>query len=73
MLGRILHLAFDAVLVSAALAGIKRSSGLSINVEQIKNEEIQKAVKRYLDFGDWTLDQGIAVASSSPWFKRETR
>ncbi|CAG8717362.1 6260_t:CDS:2, partial [Scutellospora calospora] len=41
-IGRLVHYAADAVLVSAVLAGIKRSTGLTIATNRIENEEVRK-------------------------------
>ncbi|KAI4738196.1 hypothetical protein E4T44_15223, partial [Aureobasidium sp. EXF-8845] len=45
VLGRLTHYAFDAVLISAFLAGVKRSTGLtpSINEDKITDNETAKS------------------------------
>jgi len=72
MLGRLTHYAFDAVLLSAFLAGMKRSTGLTFKKDKITggNNEISTWVDKYLGLGEWVMDQSIAVASSSGWFER---
>ncbi|KAL1991573.1 hypothetical protein VTN49DRAFT_4881 [Thermomyces lanuginosus] len=50
VLGRLTHYAFDAVLVSAFLAGIKRSTGLtpSLNSDKITdNQEVKRCLSLY--------------------------
>ncbi|KAL1876178.1 hypothetical protein VTK73DRAFT_9616 [Phialemonium thermophilum] len=71
-LGRLTHYAFDAVLFSAFLAGMKRSTGLTFKTEKVtgENKEVATWVKKYLDVGEWVMDQSVAIAGSSGWFER---
>ncbi|KAK0714394.1 hypothetical protein B0T21DRAFT_387104 [Apiosordaria backusii] len=72
-LGRLSHYAFDAVLISTILAGMKRSTGLTFQVDQIgaeENDPFRKFMNRYLGVGEWVMDQSVAIAGSSKWFKR---
>ncbi|KAJ5137669.1 hypothetical protein N7526_003902 [Penicillium atrosanguineum] len=71
MFGRLTHYAFDAVLFSAFLAGVKRSTGLTLKSEQIsENKEVKRWVDNYLGVGEWVMDQSVAVMGSSSWFER---
>ena len=72
VLGRLTHYAFDAVLFSAFLAGMKRSTGLTLKKDKVagENKEMTKWVDKYLGIGEWLMDQSVAVASSSGWFER---
>jgi len=71
MITRLTHYAFDAVLISAFLAGIKRSTGLTLNSDRItENREIKKWIDKYLGVGEWVMDQSVAVLGSSGWFER---
>ncbi|OQD87035.1 hypothetical protein PENANT_c006G00128 [Penicillium antarcticum] len=73
MFGRLTHYAFDAVLFSAFLAGVKRSTGLTPSVDSDKisdNKEVQKWINNYLGVGEWVMDQSVAVMGSSAWFER---
>ncbi|KAL2113734.1 hypothetical protein VUR80DRAFT_2703 [Thermomyces stellatus] len=73
-LGRLTHYAFDAVLFSAFLAGMKRSTGLTPSLKTDKvgdNQEVTKWIDKYLGVGEWVMDQSIAVAASSGWFERK--
>jgi len=73
VLGRITHYAFDAVLLSAFLAGIKRSTGLtpSLKSDQVSSSpEVRKWLDKYLGVGEWVMDQSVAVMGSSAWFAR---
>ncbi|CAI4219358.1 unnamed protein product [Parascedosporium putredinis] len=75
VLGRLTHYAFDAVLFSAFLAGVKRSTGLTPSFKTDKasgeNKEMAKWIDKYLGVGEWVMDQSIAVAASSGWFERK--
>jgi len=73
VLGRLTHYAFDAVLISAFLAGVKRSTGLtpSFDTGKISNsKEVKGWVDKYLGVGEWVMDQSIAVLGSSGYFER---
>lgn len=71
-LGRLTHYAFDAVLISAFLAGMKRSTGLTIKSEKVsgENKDMNKWIDKYLGVGEWVMDQSVALAGSSSWFER---
>ncbi|RIA95272.1 hypothetical protein C1645_689144 [Glomus cerebriforme] len=71
VLGKIVHIAADAVLVSAVLAGIKRSTGLSVATHKIENQEIKNAVVKFLNVGEWVVDQSILIMSNSAYFERK--
>jgi len=73
VLGRLTHYAFDAVLISAFLAGVKRSTGLtpSFNSDKIaESKEVKRWVDNYLGMGEWVMDQSVAILGSSGWFER---
>lgn len=73
VLGRLTHYAFDAVLISAFLAGMKRSTGLTPSLKKnslTENKDVNYWVDRYLGVGEFVLDQAVAVAGSSGWFER---
>ncbi|KAJ4373888.1 hypothetical protein N0V83_002627 [Neocucurbitaria cava] len=60
-LGRVAHYAFDAVLISAFLAGVRRSTGLTV----------KKWIDNYLWVGETLMDQSVAIFSSSSYFERK--
>jgi len=73
-LGKILHYTFDAVLISAFLAGMKRSTGLTPSFRKnalTENKDINVWIDKYLGVGEWVMDQSVAVAGSSAWFERK--
>ncbi|KAI1432781.1 hypothetical protein GGR50DRAFT_562308 [Xylaria sp. CBS 124048] len=71
-LGRLGHYAFDAVLISTILAGMRRSTGLTVKSDRITGDspEMNKWVTKYLGVGEWVLDQSVAFAGSSKYFER---
>ncbi|KAF2651641.1 DUF1748-domain-containing protein [Lophiostoma macrostomum CBS 122681] len=73
-LGRVAHYAFDAVLLSAFLAGVRRSTGLTPSVKSENFTEtpgLKKWIDNYLWVGEWTMDQSVAVLSTSSYFERK--
>ncbi|KAI0078773.1 DUF1748-domain-containing protein, partial [Panus rudis PR-1116 ss-1] len=68
--GRLFHYAFDAVLISTVLAGVKRSSGFTPATQNIGDETVRKVADQYLGIGETIFDmlQGTAVTSS--YFRR---
>ncbi|KAI8139460.1 DUF1748-domain-containing protein [Fennellomyces sp. T-0311] len=71
MWGRIFHFTADAVLISAVLAGIKRNTGLQPAMSQIENEDIRKYAQKYLNVGEWLLDNSILFMNNSSYFERK--
>ncbi|KAG0044305.1 hypothetical protein BGZ83_010467 [Gryganskiella cystojenkinii] len=71
MISKIVHYAADAVLISAVLAGIKRSTGLSVATTKIENQDVRGYVEKYLAVGEWAVDQGTAFMSASQYFERK--
>ncbi|KAI0997855.1 hypothetical protein K3495_g10334 [Podosphaera aphanis] len=72
MIGKLTHYAFDAVLISTILAGMKRSTGLTLKKERFnENSDISTWIDRYLGVGEWVMDQSVAIAGSSGWFERK--
>ncbi|KAF8852819.1 DUF1748-domain-containing protein, partial [Acephala macrosclerotiorum] len=71
-LGRVAHYAFDAVLISTILAGMKRSTGLTFKKDTLtENKDVQSWIEKYLGVGEWVMDQSVAIAGSSPYFERK--
>lgn len=53
MFGRFFHLIVDAMLISVALSGIKRSTGLAPAVRRLPNKDVRNLVRVYLETGEW--------------------
>jgi len=71
MLGKLAHYGFDAILISAFLAGVKRSTGLTFQTEKIESKDVRSAVDKYLNVGEWVMDQSIAFMGTSTYFQRK--
>ena len=53
MMGRLLHYAADALMVSTILAGIKQTSGITPDITQVSEPNVRQAVYYYLSAGRW--------------------
>ncbi|KZO93238.1 DUF1748-domain-containing protein [Calocera viscosa TUFC12733] len=51
-LGKLFHYAFDAVLLSAFLAGVRRSTGLTPALALVPNKDIRQLLRSYLELGE---------------------
>ncbi|GAO49307.1 hypothetical protein G7K_3458-t1 [Saitoella complicata NRRL Y-17804] len=76
MFGRLVRIGIDAVLVSTALAGIKRTTGLTPRQDLDFLSPYPEAsyltkllVTKYLETGEWFLDYASSHAASSGWFE----
>ncbi|KAG9317148.1 Isochorismatase-like protein [Chiua virens] len=61
MFGSLFHLAIDALLFSAFLAGIKRSTGLTPALSQVPNKDIRQMLRTYLGIGEYAFDLAMVV------------
>ncbi|GAW05514.1 DUF1748-domain-containing protein [Lentinula edodes] len=69
-LGRLFHYAFDAVLVSTVLAGVKKTSGFSLDIDQLTtNPTAKSAAESYLGLGESVY----GIIQSTVEEKREKR
>ncbi|KAL1888168.1 hypothetical protein Cpir12675_006274 [Ceratocystis pirilliformis] len=59
-------------MISAVLAGMRRSTGLTFRSDKISgdNKDLNGWVDRYLGVGEWVMDQSVAIAGASSWFER---
>ncbi|KAI5961592.1 uncharacterized protein KGF55_003909 [Candida pseudojiufengensis] len=71
MIGRLAHIGIDLVLISGVLAGIKRSSGITPNLDLIENKDVRNYAGKYLNFGELFLDSTGAFLGSSQFFTRK--
>ncbi|EIN10335.1 DUF1748-domain-containing protein [Punctularia strigosozonata HHB-11173 SS5] len=61
MFGRITHLAFDALLIAAFLAGIRRTTGLTPAIAKVPNKDIRQFLRSYLEAGEYAFDFAVVV------------
>ncbi|KAH9863347.1 hypothetical protein IAQ61_009624 [Plenodomus lingam] len=74
VLGKVAHYAFDAVLISAFLAGVRRSTGLTPSVKPdqfAENPGVKKWIDNYLWVGETVMDQSVAFFGASSYFERK--
>jgi len=71
MFGSLFHLAVDALLFSAFLAGIKRTTGLTPALSQVPNKDIRQLLRTYLEFGEYAFDFAVVIFGRSGSFERK--
>ncbi|KAI0288236.1 DUF1748-domain-containing protein [Russula brevipes] len=70
MLGKLVHLGVDAVLISAFLAGIKRTTGLTPALSQVPNKDVRQLLHSYLEMGEYVFDFAVVIFGRSSSFER---
>ncbi|KAF8528925.1 hypothetical protein BU17DRAFT_37193, partial [Hysterangium stoloniferum] len=60
----------DALLVSAFLAGIKRSTGLTPAIARVPNKDFRQLLKSYLEAGEYLFDFAVVIFGRSSSFER---
>ncbi|KAF4574580.1 hypothetical protein EYR40_005678 [Pleurotus pulmonarius] len=71
MLGKLVHIGFDALLISAFLAGIRRTTGLTPALSQVPNKDIRQLLRSYLEFGEYVFDFAVVIFGRSESFERK--
>ena len=71
MLTKAIHIGFDLVLVTGFLAGVKRNTGLQLNVDKFENETVRYYAKQYLNVGETIFDYSTAYLNGSEYFSRK--
>ncbi|KAG1775977.1 DUF1748-domain-containing protein [Suillus placidus] len=72
-LGRIVHYAVDAVLVSTVVAGIRRSSGFTVDTTRISDPTMRSFADRFLGVGETIFDMATATSVNSDYFRKDSR
>ena len=72
-IGKLVHYSVDAVLLSALIAGVRRSTGLTFNSEELDSQDIRGLVNKYLGVGEWMLDTSAAFLQGSNYFEKKGR
>jgi Fungal protein of unknown function (DUF1748) len=70
VLGRLTHYAFDALLLSSVVAGVKRSTGLQPDLSQIQDASAKSILEKYFGIGEFVFDSTVAAAGASRYFVR---
>ncbi|EIW57147.1 DUF1748-domain-containing protein [Trametes versicolor FP-101664 SS1] len=73
MFGRVFHYAVDAALVSTVLAGVRRSSGFTVETDKISEPTLRSVTERYLGFGETVFDMIQGTVVNSDYFKRDSK
>ncbi|KZT26909.1 DUF1748-domain-containing protein [Neolentinus lepideus HHB14362 ss-1] len=71
MFGKLVHLGFDAILISAFLAGVKRNTGLTPALHQVPNKDIRQLLRSYLEAGEYVFDFAVVIFGRSSSFERK--
>jgi len=71
MLGRLVHYGFDAFLISAFLAGVKRSTGITPALSQIPDKDVRHILESYLEIGEYAFDFAVVFFGRSRFFVRK--
>ncbi|GAK64067.1 DUF1748-domain-containing protein [Moesziomyces antarcticus] len=71
VLGRLMHYAGDALLISTVLAGIKRQTGLRPDIDRISEPTTKGLLEKYLGFGEFVFDSSVAAARASSLFRKD--
>lgn len=72
MLGKLVHLGIDALLLSALLAGIRRSTGLTPKMSAVPNKDIRQLLRSYLECGEYVFDFAVVILGRSESFERKS-
>lgn len=70
ILGKLLHYSFDAVLLSTIIAGVRRSTGLTLRPGAVDNPDAKSYIRKYLEMGEWMLDTSTSMMAASGYFER---
>ncbi|KAH9967726.1 DUF1748-domain-containing protein [Lactifluus volemus] len=70
MLGRLVHIGIDAILISAFLAGVKRSTGLTPALSQVPNKDVRQFLRSYLEMGEYAFDFAVVIFGRTNSFER---
>ncbi|CAK9779324.1 DUF1748-domain-containing protein [Cutaneotrichosporon oleaginosum] len=70
MLGRLFHFGFDALAISAVLAGVKKTTGFAPDTTQIPESSIRSIADGYLGAGESVFNLVTGQAVTSSYFKK---
>ncbi|KAI0723505.1 DUF1748-domain-containing protein [Earliella scabrosa] len=71
MFGTLVHLGIDAALLSAFLAGIRRTTGLTPKLSDVPNKDVRQLLRSYLEFGEYLFDFAVVICGRSSSFERK--
>lgn len=70
VLGKLVHYSVDAILLSTIIAGVRRSTGLTLRPGAVDNPDAKPYIRKYLELGEWMLDSSTSVMAASGYFER---
>jgi len=70
VLGRVFHYAFDALAISAVLAGVKKSTGFAPATHLIPDSSIKSIADSYFSAGETVFNIVAGQAVTSEYFKK---
>ncbi|KZS92479.1 DUF1748-domain-containing protein [Sistotremastrum niveocremeum HHB9708] len=73
VLGRLVHYAIDAVLLSTVVAGVRRSSGFAPQTPLISDPTLRSVTDKYLGVGETIFDMIQATAVNSQYWAKSSR
>ncbi|KAL0250573.1 hypothetical protein I307_02098 [Cryptococcus deuterogattii 99/473] len=68
--GRLGHIVFDLIAISTILAGVKKSTGYSIQTSLFTDTAIRSFIDSYLSVGETVFGMLSGYAVNSRYFKR---
>ncbi|PWN46351.1 hypothetical protein IE81DRAFT_319257 [Ceraceosorus guamensis] len=72
MFGSLMHLAFDAALLSMVLSGVRRGSGIGLDLN-VFPADFRHFIRAYLEVGEWSMDFLTVVLGRSNYFTRSLK
>lgn len=69
MMGRLVHYAADALMVSTILAGVKHSTGTTLDTTKVTEPNVRSAVQYYLSAGEFLFNRAVSFAQGSQFFR----
>ncbi|ADV20276.1 hypothetical protein I315_01630 [Cryptococcus gattii Ru294] len=68
--GRLGHIVFDLIAISTILAGVKKSTGYSVQTSLFTDTAIRSFIDSYLSVGETVFGMLSGYAVNSRYFKR---
>ncbi|KAI0643684.1 DUF1748-domain-containing protein [Trametes meyenii] len=72
MFGTLIHWGIDAALLSAFLAGVRRTTGLTPKLSDVPNKDVRQLLRSYLEFGEYLFDFAVVIFGRSTSFERRS-
>ncbi|KAJ1662812.1 hypothetical protein IW140_001982 [Coemansia sp. RSA 1813] len=66
LFGTLIHATFDVALIAMCMAGIRRSTGLTLQTGYVNNQNHKKVLGFVVGFGERLFDISVAFMSAYP-------